>query len=383
MSSPWSEESAAAAAAAAIAERTGSAQHDIAVVLGSGWRPAADVLGAPDAEIPLGDLPGFEPPTAVGHGGTVRSVGIEGKRVLVLLGRTHLSEDKGVARVAHHVRTAAAAAVKTVFPTNAAGGLREGFQIGQPVLISDHLNLTATSPIVGANFVDLVGLYSHRLRALAREVDPTLEEGVYAGLPGPHFETPAEIRMLRTLGADLVGMSTVLEAIAARAAGVEVFGLSLVTNLAAGMTGETTRPRGGAGGRARLREPDGHAPACPRRPRLILRASVHFTAVRFGESLENAVPQRWANTATVISGEGIAAISAAPARATARMSSSASSFFPAAATASADWSSPSNRAPEPANSMASALLNWSAPWATRAAAVRASAASRCAPARTV
>jgi purine-nucleoside phosphorylase len=109
--------------------------------------------------------------------------------------------------------------------------------VGQPVLISDHLNLTARSPLVGPRFVDLTELYSPRLRGLARRIDPSLVEGVYAGLPGPHFETPAEIRMLRALGADLVGMSTVLEAIAARAAGLEVFGLSLVTNLAAGMTG--------------------------------------------------------------------------------------------------------------------------------------------------
>jgi purine-nucleoside phosphorylase len=110
--------------------------------------------------------------------------------------------------------------------------------VGQPVLISDHLNLTATSPLVGAQFVDLTDLYSPRLRELARSIDSSLEEGVYAGLPGPHFETPAEIRMLRTMGADLVGMSTVLEAIAARALGAEVFGLSLVTNLAAGITGK-------------------------------------------------------------------------------------------------------------------------------------------------
>jgi purine-nucleoside phosphorylase len=106
------------------------------------------------------------------------------------------------------------------------------------VIISDHLNLTARSPLVGANFVDLTDLYSQRLRTLARELDPTLTEGVYAALPGPHYETPAEIRMLRTLGADLVGMSTALEAIAARAAGMEIFGLSMVTNAAAGITGE-------------------------------------------------------------------------------------------------------------------------------------------------
>ncbi|WP_410639443.1 purine-nucleoside phosphorylase [Amycolatopsis sp. lyj-346] len=225
-------------AAAAIAKRTGVDAHDIAVVLGSGWRPAADVIGECETEIPFAELPGFTTPGAVGHGGTIRSLKVGDKNVLVMLGRTHFYEGKGVDRVVHNVRTAAAAGVRSVLLTNAAGGLREGFHVGQPVLISDHLNLTARSPIVGANFVDLTDLYSARLRDIAREIDPSLEEGVYAGLTGPHFETPAEIHMLRTLGADLVGMSTVLEAIAARAAGVEVFGLSLVTNLAAGMTGE-------------------------------------------------------------------------------------------------------------------------------------------------
>ncbi|HET6708512.1 purine-nucleoside phosphorylase [Amycolatopsis sp.] len=225
-------------AASAIAKRTGVDAHDIAVVLGSGWRPAADVIGECETEIPFAELPGFTTPGAVGHGGTIRSLKIGGKNVLVMLGRTHFYEGKGIDPVVHNVRTAAAAGVRTVLLTNAAGGLREGFQVGQPVLIADHLNLTARSPIVGANFVDLTDLYSARLRKIAQEIDPSLEEGVYAGLTGPHFETPAEIRMLRTLGADLVGMSTVLEAIAARAAGVEVFGLSLVTNLAAGMTGE-------------------------------------------------------------------------------------------------------------------------------------------------
>jgi purine-nucleoside phosphorylase len=109
---------------------------------------------------------------------------------------------------------------------------------GDPVLIADHLNLTATSPLAGATFVDLTDLYSPRLRELARAIDPSLTEGVYAQLPGPHFETPSEIRMLRGLGADLVGMSTALEAIAARAEGMEVLGLSMVTNAAAGITGE-------------------------------------------------------------------------------------------------------------------------------------------------
>ena len=232
----------AEAAARVLAERTGVARHDVAVVLGSGWRPAADVIGAASAEVPMAELPGFVPPTAQGHGGTARSVPVGDLRALVLLGRTHGYEGYGVAQVVHGVRTAIAAGVRAVLLTNAAGGLRQSMSVGQPVLISDHLNLTAVSPLVGANFVDLTDLYSPRLRAIAREIDPSLEEGVYAGLPGPHFETPAEIRMLRTLGADLVGMSTVHEAIAVRAAGaasgVEVFGLSLVTNLAAGITGE-------------------------------------------------------------------------------------------------------------------------------------------------
>ncbi|RCW43724.1 purine-nucleoside phosphorylase [Halopolyspora algeriensis] len=229
---------AAGAAAGTLAELTGAAQHDLAVVLGSGWRPAAEELGTPTAELSMSDLPGFPAPGAVGHSGKVWSVSVGGKQVLVLLGRSHLYEGGGVEKVVHGVRTAAAAGCETVVLTNAAGGLREGMQVGQPVLIGDHLNMTTWSPLVGARFTDLTDLYAQRLRDIARDIDPSLEEGVYAGMSGPHFETPAEIRMLRTLGADLVGMSTVQEAIAARAAGAEVFGLSLVTNLAAGITGE-------------------------------------------------------------------------------------------------------------------------------------------------
>jgi purine-nucleoside phosphorylase len=222
-------------AASVLAERTGASTHDIAVVLGSGWRPAADELGAPSVEIPFSTLPGFAAPQVIGHAGTVRSVQLGRRRVLVLLGRTHGYEGYGVAQVVHGVRTACAAGVRVVVLTNAAGGIAEGLEVGQPVLISDHLNLTATSPLVGPQYVDLTDTYAPRLRALAREIDPTLVEGVYAGVPGPQFETPAEIRMLRTLGADLVGMSTVLEAIAARVEGAEVLGISLVTNLAAGV----------------------------------------------------------------------------------------------------------------------------------------------------
>ncbi|SMC86434.1 purine-nucleoside phosphorylase [Kibdelosporangium aridum] len=228
----------AQSAAAALAERTGSETHDIAVVLGSGWKPAADEIGQDGIEVPVAELPGFLAPVVAGHGGSIRSVEVGDKRVLLMLGRTHRYEGHPVHQVVHGVRTAAAAGCRTIVLTNAAGGIREGYWVGQPVLISDHLNLTATSPLVGAEFVDLTDLYSSRLRDVARGIDASLQEGVYAGLPGPHFETPAEIRMLRTIGADLVGMSTVLEAIAARAAGMEVFGLSMVTNLAAGLTGQ-------------------------------------------------------------------------------------------------------------------------------------------------
>jgi purine-nucleoside phosphorylase len=225
-------------AAAELARRTGALAHDVAVVLGSGWRPAADAFGEPAAEVPVADLPGFTPPGAPDHSGVARSVEIAGHRVLVLLGRTHLYEGHGPAQVVHPIRTACAAGASTIVLTNAAGGIDPSYTVGQPVLIADHLNLTATSPLVGPEFVDLTDAYDPGLRALAREIDPGLAEGVYAGLPGPHFETPAEIRMLRTLGADLVGMSTVLETIAARAAGARVVGLALVSNPAAGTVDE-------------------------------------------------------------------------------------------------------------------------------------------------
>jgi purine-nucleoside phosphorylase len=228
----------AADAAAVLRERTGVETHDVALVMGSGWLPAVDALGPATAELATTDLPGFEPPAAAGHAGRIRSVRCGDLDLLVLLGRTHLYEGLGVRAVVHGVRTAAAAGCRTIVLTNGCGGLNEAWQPGTPVLISDHINLTATSPIEGATFVDLTDLYSSRLRALCREVDDTLDEGVYVQLTGPHYETPAEIRMVRTIGGDLVGMSTALEAIAAREAGMEVLGISMVTNLAAGITGE-------------------------------------------------------------------------------------------------------------------------------------------------
>lgn len=226
---------AAEQAAAALAERTGISRHDVAIVLGSGWVPAVDALGPAQAELEVTDLPGFLPPAVEGHAGRIRSVDVAGVRVLAFLGRTHLYEGRGVDPVVHGVRTAAAAGCRVVILTNACGGLRPGLSVGDAVLIRDHLNLTGRTPLVGAQFVDLSDVYAARLRGLVREVEPGIAEGVYAMFPGPQYETPAEVRMAGILGADLVGMSTVLEAIAAHAAGCEVLGISLVTNLAAGL----------------------------------------------------------------------------------------------------------------------------------------------------
>ncbi len=224
---------AARAAAEALAEATGEARHDAVVVLGSGWGGAADPLGTATAEIAVQDLPGFRRPVAEGHAGLVRSVrlGTDGgeRRVLCFLGRTHLYEGHGPAAVAHAVRTAAAAGCRTAVLTNANGSLRPEWGPGTGVVLRDHLNLTFTSPLAGARFVDLTNCYDPGLRRSALAADPALVEGVYAMLRGPHYETVAEARMLRTYGADVVGMSTALEAIAAREAGMAVLGLSVVT----------------------------------------------------------------------------------------------------------------------------------------------------------
>ncbi|MGO4384974.1 purine-nucleoside phosphorylase [Specibacter sp. RAF43] len=225
------------AAAAHIARSTGVERHDLALVLGSGWGEAAGLIGEITAVVNAADVPGFSAPAVEGHVGTLTSIRTpDGKNVLVLGSRTHFYEGKGVRAVVHGVRTAAATGARTVVLTNGCGGLNEAWAPGTPVLISDHINLTAASPLEGATFVDLTDLYSERLRAVARAVDPTLAEGVYAQFTGPHYETPAEVQYAKRIGADLVGMSTALEAIAARAAGLEVFGISLVTNLAAGIS---------------------------------------------------------------------------------------------------------------------------------------------------
>ena len=211
-------------------------EHDVAIVLGSGWVDAVENLPC-EAETAVAELPGFARPTVAGHGALARSLRAGEVRVLAFTGRSHYYESRDVDRVAHAVRTAAAAGCRAVVLTSASGGIRDDLAPGDLVLLSDHINLTGASPLSGGNFVDLSDLYSARLRTLCRGLDPSLKEGVYAGYWGPNFETPAEIRAYRTMGADLVGMSTVLEAIAAHAAGMEVLGVSLVTNRAAGLGG--------------------------------------------------------------------------------------------------------------------------------------------------
>lgn len=227
----------AKAAAEVIAQRSGASRHDVALVLGSGWGQTADLIGKTVATIDNADVPGFAKAGVAGHSGIIRSVmiGDTDRRALVYGTRTHFYEDRGVRSVVHAVRTAAATGCRTIVLTNGCGGLNPAWTPGTPVLIRDHINLTAASPIEGANFVDLTDLYSPRLRELARGVDPGLDEGVYVQFRGPHYETPAEVQMARILGGDLVGMSTTLEAIAARQCGLEVLGISLVTNLAAGI----------------------------------------------------------------------------------------------------------------------------------------------------
>jgi purine-nucleoside phosphorylase len=223
-------------AAEDIARLTGVERHDIALTLGSGWGKAADLIGETVATLPATDVTGFGKPALEGHVGNLRSVRTpRGKHVLVIGARTHYYEGHGVRRVVHSVRTAAATGAGTMVLTNGAGGIKNTWTPGRPVLISDHINLTGDSPLEGATFIDLTDLYSMRLRDVARLVDPTLDEGVYCQFRGPQYETPAEVHMAKTIGGHIVGMSTALEAIAARQAGMEVLGFSLITNMAAGI----------------------------------------------------------------------------------------------------------------------------------------------------
>lgn len=229
----------AAEAASQIAKRTGINSHRIALTLGSGWAKAADLLGETVAEIPADEILGFSRPAVEGHVGTLRSIALaDGTHALVIGARTHFYEGHGVRRVVHSVRTAAAAGATTMVLTNGAGGIKPHWAPGTPVLISDHINMTASSPLEGATFIDLTDLYSKQLRDVARTVSPDLDEGVYVQFRGPHYETPAEVQMAQAIGGHIVGMSTALEAIAAREAGMEILGFSLITNLAAGISDE-------------------------------------------------------------------------------------------------------------------------------------------------
>lgn len=250
-------------AAARIAELSGRGHHDVALVLGSGWSDVVTGLADPGTAVTIAptDLPGFATPAVAGHRGTVTSCLVDGVPLLSVAGRTHLYEGRGTGPVVHPAHVAAAAGARALVLTNAAGGLRDDMTVGDLVLIRDHLNLTGRSPLTGPLFVDMVDAYSPRLRAAAADAMAAVDaarpsEGVYAAMPGPQYETPAEIHMLRTLGADLVGMSTVPETITARGLGLDVVAVSLVTNLAAGVTGQPLDHAevlaAGAAGSARL-----------------------------------------------------------------------------------------------------------------------------------
>ncbi|WP_058235616.1 purine-nucleoside phosphorylase [Devriesea agamarum] len=224
-------------AAATIAQRSNVSSFDIAVVLGSGWSAAADLLGETMWQDEAPSIPGFRRPALEGHVGTLRAVRTRGgAHVLVIGARTHFYEGHGVAPVVHGVRTAAALGCRGIVLTNGCGGVDPSIGAGSPVLIADQINHTGATPLSGATFIDMTDLYTPRWREIAHEVDPNLPEGVYMQFSGPNYETPAEVRMAQTVGATLVGMSTALEAIAAREAGLCVLGISLVTNLAAGIS---------------------------------------------------------------------------------------------------------------------------------------------------
>jgi purine-nucleoside phosphorylase len=234
------------AAAIVIAARTGVDSHDAAVVLGSGLSGYARKLNGA-IEIPYRDIPGFPVPRVAGHGGVLLSVPMGDRRLLVLSGRVHAYEGWTMSEVVFGVRAAVSTGARNVMLTNAAGGVSEELSPGDLVIISDHLNLTGKSPLTGQNddrigprFPDMSDVYSPELRSelagVFREVGVEPYEGVYAWFSGPSYETPAEVRMAGILGADLVGMSTVPEAIAARHMGANVVAVSLVTNLAAGIS---------------------------------------------------------------------------------------------------------------------------------------------------
>jgi purine-nucleoside phosphorylase len=232
------------AAAAFVRERVPQAP-EIAIVLGSGLGDFASRVG--DAVvIPYETIPGWPKSTVIGHAGKLVAGTVRGRRIVVLSGRAHFYEGHPMATVVFGTRVIASLGVKTIVLTNAAGGINASFPQGVLMVIDDHINLVGTNPLVGPNderfgprFPDMTEIYAKRLRAVAHAAAAKnggrLAHGVYVGLHGPSYETPAEIRYLRTIGADAVGMSTVAEAIVARHMGMEVLGISCITNMAAGV----------------------------------------------------------------------------------------------------------------------------------------------------
>jgi purine-nucleoside phosphorylase len=233
-------------AAQAAAERLDAAGAEVAVVLGSGLATAADTLDDARA-VPYASLPGFPETTVAGHPGRLIVGRWHGRKTLVLCGRVHAYEGYCASEVGFAVRVAATLGAHSAVVTNVSGGVDPALEVGEIVAISDHVNLTGASPLTGPNderlgprFVDMAEAYTPSLRALASEMAQSLfgkplREAVYAGMLGPSYETPAEVRMLRILGVGLVGMSTIHEVISARHAGLAVLGLSLVANPAAGV----------------------------------------------------------------------------------------------------------------------------------------------------
>ncbi|MEQ1861212.1 MAG: purine-nucleoside phosphorylase [Chthoniobacteraceae bacterium] len=218
-------------------------QPEWGIVLGSGLGSFVDEI-AVTASVPYSEVEGLPQSKVPGHAGRFVFAEVSGTPVLVAAGRVHLYEGWSAQEVTAHVRWMAERGIRRLVLTNAAGTANRDFAPGTWMMLNDHLNLTGTSPLLGGpNFIDMSEVYSRKLRdlfsAVAREEGITLHEGVYAALRGPQYETPAEVRMIRTLGADAVGMSTVLEAIQARALGIEVAGFSCLTNWAAGLGDES------------------------------------------------------------------------------------------------------------------------------------------------
>ena len=232
-----------ATAAAAIRTRT-KVQPVVAIILGSGLGALADQV-TDAVRIPYGEVPGWKRSTVPGHAGQLVVGTLSGKPVAVMKGRLHYYEGYDIADVAFPVRVFKAWGIDTLIVTNACGGLNPAFKAGDLMVISDHINFMHANPLHGPNddslgprFPDMVGTYTEELRALAHQVDADLREGIYVGVAGPNFETPAELRMLRGLGADAVGMSTVPEVLVARHMGMRILAISTVTDMATGIPGQ-------------------------------------------------------------------------------------------------------------------------------------------------